>query len=199
MDKFANLDYDTQWLLFFLRHKETIAIERSLKTQNQGVIRGWNYEPFFSEFCNATKNSMKFDDYDKKMLRLSEITDQLVKEGIFEQQQRKGDYTLRISHRGIAYFELEIENQLLHILPNTDFKEKWASFIKNKDGSGTALKNYQLTGRKDQIKTQILLKVKQSLEIASRASISTLPALIMQDPDLTKNIIEFISKLMSGN
>jgi len=197
LKKFNELDYDTQWVLLYFYSKKELFLNKKDKTVNSpdGPLLIWDYEPYFKDFCNATKRSMEIDDFEAKMQKLSDITDYLIGERILEQDGSQPLF--KLSSKGFAYFELEIQNPLLNILPKINFGEKWEKFKSERDANNEYLFTYIICEHQDEKKTELLKNFKQIFQNITMLSLEKLSYFIMQDPDLTKNFIIFISTLLS--
>lgn len=202
MENFIKLNYDTQWLLIYFHYKKELTLRKKIfrTDQSEAPITTWDFSPYFKDFCKATKNSMDFNSYDEKMMKLGDIVDFLLQEEILtlEDAYTDGSNTIKISDKGNAYYELEIENKLLSVLPKIDFNDSWEKFTRTKDATDNYIFSYTISEYKDTEKTAILKSLKSILINSSNFTLEKLFPLIMKDPDLTKSIIEYIVKLLNG-
>ena len=94
----------------------------------------------------------------------------------------------------MAYFELELENKVLDVLPKIDFKAMWEKFKNQKDSNNEYIFTYIICEGPYPDKSNLLKKFKQLFSV-STFSLEKLACFVMQDSDLTKNFILFVNSL----
>ncbi len=195
MKKFNELSYDQQWLLFFVHSRKEIKFKDNPK-QKAGVDEGmlWGFDEYFNDFCNATKRGMDFNDFDKKMTELSKIADKFIDEGIFVGTPKPSNRvpgTIKMSKKGEAYFELEVKNKILDILPKINFPEAYHSQVED-----YKIKHSLNLEQQNLMKNTISRAKSAFTNIGTISNLTQFSQTIIENPDITKVLIKFVGYLI---